>query len=297
MLTSQIDFEWLGADEGRVQTNYFGKGNTTTWDRGQMHNVANPVSAWHTYVIEWTKAKTEWFVDGRRVRELRYEEAQGGEQYPQTPMQVRMGTWAPVEAGSQAWARGPVDFSKGPFVAYVRRVTMVDYGGGEGAVEGVKEYVFKDRSGGWEGVGVVLEEMEMEMDSRVANGQESMADRTVDLQGDMRSSVAADEQESMAVEPTMGLERERSKATRAVWHEFSCGRDVCADRVDKDSIDAHKGIDLYAGTKISGHTGDGMLGRSGWCWDGGDSGLHVLTKAVMDWFKTLVASSMGEHFL
>ena len=36
----EIDFEWLGADDQQVQTNYFGKGNTTTYDRGGFH--ANP---------------------------------------------------------------------------------------------------------------------------------------------------------------------------------------------------------------------------------------------------------------
>jgi beta-glucanase (GH16 family) len=31
----EIDWEWIGNDPDRVQSNYYSKGNTTTFDRGQ----------------------------------------------------------------------------------------------------------------------------------------------------------------------------------------------------------------------------------------------------------------------
>ena len=60
MLCKKIDWEFVGSDNAQVQTNYFSKGNTSTYDRGQFHPVANPTGQFHTYTIVWTKEKVEW---------------------------------------------------------------------------------------------------------------------------------------------------------------------------------------------------------------------------------------------
>lgn len=44
----EIDWEWLGGDTTEVQSNYFSKGNTTTYDRGATHPVANPQTTYHS---------------------------------------------------------------------------------------------------------------------------------------------------------------------------------------------------------------------------------------------------------
>ena len=50
----EIDWEWLGGQGTQVQSNYFGKGQTTTYDRAAVHAVDNTEGQYHTYTIEWT---------------------------------------------------------------------------------------------------------------------------------------------------------------------------------------------------------------------------------------------------
>jgi hypothetical protein len=44
----EIDWEWLGGVTTNVQSNYFSKGNTTTYNRSAMENVANPQTTFHS---------------------------------------------------------------------------------------------------------------------------------------------------------------------------------------------------------------------------------------------------------
>lgn len=88
----EIDFEWVGADSNKVQSNYFGKGKTVTYDRGAFHSNPNNHD-WHTYAIDFTAEQILWQVDGATVRVLTPGTAQTN-QYPQTPMQLKFGNWA-----------------------------------------------------------------------------------------------------------------------------------------------------------------------------------------------------------
>lgn len=146
----EIDLEWVGGDNTKVQTNYFSRGNTTTYDRGGTHDVVNPQGQFHTYTIDWTKDALTWSIDGNVIRTLRYEEAQGGSQYPQTPMQVKLGTWIAGKPGAPegtiAWAGGLVDLSKGPFKAFYKSVAVTDY------TTGATYYAYGDRSGTYQSI-------------------------------------------------------------------------------------------------------------------------------------------------
>lgn len=148
----EIDIEWLGADAGEIQTNYFGKGQTTTYNRGQFHEVAGTQSEWITYTVDWTQDEIVWMAGGTVVRTLKASEAEQG-QYPQTPMQVKFGAWAGGDpnfnpSGTVSWARGPTDYSKGPFTMSVRSLIVTDYSTG-------KEYKYTDNSGSWESIEAV----------------------------------------------------------------------------------------------------------------------------------------------
>ena len=135
-----------------VQTNYFSKGDTSTYDRGGTHPVSN-VFDFHNYTIDWTKESITWSVDGTDVRVLTYDAAKGGAGYPQTPMQVRLGSWVAGRPGSPQgtvdWAGGLANLDGEPSRAYYRRVSVTDYAGG---VEGAKQYIYSDRSGTWESI-------------------------------------------------------------------------------------------------------------------------------------------------
>lgn len=88
----EIDWEWLGGDSEQVQSNYFSKGKTTSYDREEYHANSGNSDTFYTYAIDWTSDRITWSIDGNQVRSLTPAESQN--QYPQTPMQIKVGDWA-----------------------------------------------------------------------------------------------------------------------------------------------------------------------------------------------------------
>lgn len=123
--------EWLGGNATVVETNYFGKGNTTTYNRATYPAVDNPQDIWHTYTIDWTSEYIKWYVDGSLVRTLLYADALDGKNFPQTPMKIKIGNWvgggADESTGTVEWAGGYTDLDDAPFTMYVKNLTIEDY--------------------------------------------------------------------------------------------------------------------------------------------------------------------------
>lgn len=144
----EIDMEWLGADDSEVQTNYFGKGDVTTYDRGAFNPAPNNQGEFITYTIDWTSSQITWSVNGQVVRVLTPATADTN-QYPQTPMQVKFGSWSGGDSsnapGTISWARGPTDYSQGPFTMSVKSLAVTDYSTGT-------QYKYRDTSGNWESI-------------------------------------------------------------------------------------------------------------------------------------------------
>lgn len=152
----EIDWEFLGTNKTHALTNYFGKGNTTDYTRGKDYKMKSaPQDDYHNYTIDWTKERIQWYIDGEMLRELKYEEALGGKNYPQTPMNVRLGAWSGGDVDNNnkytvEWAGGPTNFKDGPFTMTVKTVYVQDY-------TTAKEYSWDDMdsSGDWQKVKVV----------------------------------------------------------------------------------------------------------------------------------------------
>ena len=145
----EVDWEWLGGNHDKVQTNYFGKGNATTFDRVTDVPVQN--QEYHVYGLDWTKEKLDWIIDGKVVRTLKYEEALGGKNYPQTPCTLGFGPWAAGDSdnkGTSEWAGGKIDWSKGPFTQTIDWVKITNYSPGTA-------YKWKDQSGSWQSIEVI----------------------------------------------------------------------------------------------------------------------------------------------
>jgi len=144
----EIDMEWLGADDSEVQTNYFGKGNTATYDRGAFNPAPSNQEKFVTYSVEYTAEQVVWSVGGNPVRTMPAAKADAG-QYPQTPMQIKFGAWSGGDpsnpAGTIGWARGPTDYSKGPFTMTVQSIDISDYSTGTA-------YVYSGTSGNWQDI-------------------------------------------------------------------------------------------------------------------------------------------------
>ncbi|KAF2006480.1 glycoside hydrolase family 16 protein [Amniculicola lignicola CBS 123094] len=151
----EIDWEFLGSNTTHVMTNYFGKGNTTDYTRGKEFAMAAPQEDFHNYTLDWTAERIQWWLDGKMLRELKYGEALGGKNYPQTPMNIRLGSWSGGDVknndpGVVEWAGGATDFKKGPFVMTVREIYAEDY-------HTAKTYSWAnmDATGDWQKVKVV----------------------------------------------------------------------------------------------------------------------------------------------
>lgn len=162
----EIDWEMIGNDAAQVQANYFSKGCTTAYDRGSFHPVANPQAEFHTYTINWTPTKLDFIVNGAVVRTLNKAGLSGCSGYPQTPMQIKLGTWVggrkDKPPGVIQWAGGLADFENKPpggFTGYYQKVTVTDYMGGDGSpgsgASEATEYEWTDKSGDFGSIKVI----------------------------------------------------------------------------------------------------------------------------------------------
>ncbi|CAI2011625.1 hypothetical protein SEUBUCD646_0G04390 [Saccharomyces eubayanus] len=144
----EIDIEWVGSDNTQFQSNFFSKGDTTTYDRGQFHGVDAPTDKFHNYTLDWAMDQTTWYLDGESVRVLSNTSSEG---YPQSPMYLMMGIWAggdPSNApGTIEWAGGETNYADAPFTMYIEKVIVTDYSTG-------KQYTYGDQSGSWESIKV-----------------------------------------------------------------------------------------------------------------------------------------------
>jgi beta-glucanase (GH16 family) len=95
------------------------------------------------YEIDWSPDQVQWIIDGAVVRTLTA--ASTGGQYPQTPCQVRIGTWCggcPGNApGTIQWAGGPTTFSPGD--AFAMTITSLTIQNANPA----GSYIYGDMSG------------------------------------------------------------------------------------------------------------------------------------------------------
>ncbi|PYH83274.1 concanavalin A-like lectin/glucanase [Aspergillus uvarum CBS 121591] len=127
----EIDWEQISTFDTYVQTDYFGKGNTTSYDRYTNVDLTDPVEEFHTYAVDWTAERIEWILDGTVVRTLEYADAVDGTNFPQTPMVVKIGIWAGGDpsnsAGTIEWAGGETDYTAGPFIMYLESVNITNY--------------------------------------------------------------------------------------------------------------------------------------------------------------------------
>ncbi|KAJ5098386.1 hypothetical protein N7532_005387 [Penicillium argentinense] len=142
----EIDWEQISTYDSSIETDYFGKGNTTSYDRATTVDVSSPEETFHTYSIDWTSSRIEWLLDGSVVRTLEYANAVSGKNFPQTPMRIKIGIWAggdPDNAeGTIEWAGGETDYTNGPFTMYVDSVNITNY-------NPAQAYKYTDKTGSY----------------------------------------------------------------------------------------------------------------------------------------------------
>ena len=150
----EIDWEWLGGNTAQVETNFFGKGNTTAYDRAVYYPVSTPQDEFHTYTVDWNADRINWEIDGTIVRTLSYNDplTVGGTNYPQTPMRVKMGNWCGgctgEPEGTVTWAGGNTTFNGDAYVMYVESVQIQNYNPADA-------YEWSDETGSWQSIKII----------------------------------------------------------------------------------------------------------------------------------------------
>ena len=114
----EIDWEFIGSNASFAETNYYGKGNTTdAYLRAKWHPSSVTTADFHNYTVRWTKDAVDWYIDGNVTRTLTYSDADGGQSFPQSPMNVRIGIWPAGDPKNNnytvKWAGGEIDYNKG----------------------------------------------------------------------------------------------------------------------------------------------------------------------------------------
>ena len=89
----EIDWEWLGGDDQQVQSNFYGKGMTTSYNRGAFHPAPGNHDGYNKYTIDWTADQIVWQINGKTVRAQTAANT-NGYPFPQTPMVVKVGAWS-----------------------------------------------------------------------------------------------------------------------------------------------------------------------------------------------------------
>lgn len=187
----EIDLEWFGGKGEEVQSNFFSKGNTSTYDRGEYHTISDARAEYHNYTIDWTPSALKWYFDGKLLRTLANDTSSG---YPQSPMRVFFGIWAGGDSSNSEgvieWAGGATDYSKAPFVMGVKRLVVSDYSSGS-------EYKYSDKSGDWSSIQAVNGKVMGRSDKGSSEFVALAAgDSTTGDDGDSNSSSDASETES-----------------------------------------------------------------------------------------------------
>lgn len=157
----EVDWEFIGSNSTFAETNYYGKGNTTdAISRAKWLPSVDPTADFHNYTVRWTNQTIDWYIDGNISRTLKSDDANGGSNFPQSPMQIKLGIWPGGDPSENEytieWAGGVIDYSKGPYIMYVKSIRITDYSGGSafGGNPPAKEYKYGDKTGLWPSIDI-----------------------------------------------------------------------------------------------------------------------------------------------
>lgn len=129
---------------------------TNTTSRAIYHPLpdgGDPRAGFHNYTVHWTSSQIEWYIDSVLIRTLPYASANEGKNFPQTPMNVRLGIWAGGDPDSNSngtieWAGGVTNYTNGPYTMTVQSAQISDFSTGS-------EYEWTDASGSFTSIKVV----------------------------------------------------------------------------------------------------------------------------------------------
>ncbi|KAI8994906.1 concanavalin A-like lectin/glucanase domain-containing protein [Pilobolus umbonatus] len=106
----EIDFEMLGGEPNKVQTNFY-YGSKPVYGVNMVdHDLGTDLSdAFHKYTIDWSPQRIKFYFDDKHIRTV----VKKDEKYPTHPISVQFSLWDASKVASTAeWAKGPIDWKK-----------------------------------------------------------------------------------------------------------------------------------------------------------------------------------------
>ncbi|KAI8094674.1 concanavalin A-like lectin/glucanase domain-containing protein [Thamnidium elegans] len=125
----EIDFEMLGGDRKKVQTNYFYGGEIVYGINGGNTDSVDTADGFHSYTIDWSPERIRWLVDGKVIRTTKKSETCKNKvcKYPTHPTSVQIGLWDSSNPSSTAeWAKGPINWKKDQKVTAIIKSVSIE---------------------------------------------------------------------------------------------------------------------------------------------------------------------------
>ncbi|KAL3231430.1 putative glycosidase CRH2 [Nakaseomyces bracarensis] len=209
----EVDFEFVGADLGTVQTNYYFQGILNYTNSANL-TASDTFENFHTYEVDWHPDYITWSVDGVVGRTLyknaTYNDTTGEYQFPQTPAKVQLSLWPGGNAtnapGTIAWAGGAINWDApdiqdpGYYYMVLQEANITCYDPPSGAtINGSKSYVYTNKDNFTED-SVVISDKDYVLDNSGANGADlnkgkvsssSMASSSTQSSSSMASSASS----------------------------------------------------------------------------------------------------------
>lgn len=132
----EIDIaEIFGSNQAVYETNFFLKGNISTYGASEYHRVnVSTAQQFHRFGVTWTQNELVWLFDGKELRRVNLA------QLPSSPMRVMFSLWAGGDKennqGTVDWSGGSTDYTKLPFFMHVKNVYIENFSTGARYVYG-----------------------------------------------------------------------------------------------------------------------------------------------------------------
>ncbi|KAG2235678.1 hypothetical protein INT48_008554 [Thamnidium elegans] len=115
----EIDFEMLGGDRKKVQTNYFYGGEIVYGINGGNTDSVDTADGFHSYTIDWSPERIRWLVDGKVIRTTKKSETCKNKvcKYPTHPTNP---------SSTAEWAKGPINWKKDQKVTAIIKSVSIE---------------------------------------------------------------------------------------------------------------------------------------------------------------------------
>lgn len=126
----EIDFEWVGKDPTRVQSNYYWKNQLDYTKMIPSPQMQDTTVDFHSYKVDWSPDRIQWSIDNRVFRTVKRSDTWDPKakafKYPDTEAYVSFSVWdgGSGAKGTADWAGGKIQWDKGPFVMAVKSVDI-----------------------------------------------------------------------------------------------------------------------------------------------------------------------------